>query len=63
MTSCTEIMTSPSVYLKTFILRRLGAANFVDITKIAIMMTKTTIKNFLEKNVLKYNFYLDSSMY
>ena len=56
-------MTSPSVYLKTFILRRLGAANFVDITKIAIMMTKTTIKNFLEKNVLKYNFYRDSSMY
>ena len=46
-----------------FILRRFGAANFVDITKIVIMMTKTTIKNFLEKNVLKYNFYRDSSMY
>ena len=41
--SWTRIITSYTLFQKTFTLRRLGVANFADI-KIAIMLIKTTLK-------------------
>ena len=41
--SWTRIITSYTLFQKTFTLRRLGAANFADI-KITIMLIKTTLK-------------------
>ena len=55
VTSWTETMTSYSIFQKTLILRRSGAAIFADIIKIVTMFIETIFKDSIKvKRIRNY---------